>query len=61
MRKGIGAIDPVTGKALAWNPPKPAAQGGQDFLVTSSGLWIGSDSPTFNGEYHRGIAFAPLP
>lgn len=61
VRKGIGAIDPVTGKALAWNPPKPAAQGGQDFLVTAGGLWIGSDSINFNGDYHRGIAFAPLP
>jgi len=60
-RPGIGAINPSTGKALAWNPRKPAAQGGQDFLVTPEGLWVVSDSLRFNGEYHRGIAFAPLP
>ncbi len=60
-RLGIGAIDPVTGKALAWNPGKPARQGGQDFLATKDGLWVPSDSKRFNGEYHRGIAFVPLP
>lgn len=60
-RLGIGAIDPVTGKALEWAPPKPAAQGGQDFLATSEGLWVMSDSRRFDNEYHRGIAFAPLP
>ena len=60
-RRGIGAIDPETGKALAWNPPAPASQGGQDLLATSTGLWAMSDGQKFNGEYHRGIAFAPLP
>jgi len=60
-RKGIGAIDPGTGMALPWNPVKPAAQGGQDFLATTTGLWVVSDSTRFNREYHRGIAFAPLP
>lgn len=60
-RPGLGAIDPVTGMALPWNPRKPARQGGQDFLSTPDGLWVVSDSRRFNGEYHRGIAFAPLP
>ncbi len=60
-RKGIGAIDPETGMAMDWNPVKPAAQGGQDFLATSTGLWVVSDSLRFGGKYHRGIAFAPLP
>ena len=59
-RRGIGAIDPATGKALPWNPDKPARQGGQDFLATDDGLWVPSDSERFNGEYHRGIAFVPL-
>ena len=60
-RLGIGAIHPVTGEALAWNPPKPAAIGGKVFLATPSGLWIGSDSQTFGSERHHGIAFVPLP
>ncbi len=61
VRRGIGAIHPVTGQALPWNPPKPARQGGQDFLATTDGLWVMSDSEKFKGEYHRGIAFVPLP
>lgn len=36
--KGIGTIDPATGKALDWDTPAPAAQGGQDFLATAIGL-----------------------
>jgi hypothetical protein len=60
-RLGIGAIDPVTGVALPWNPPKPAAIGGKAFLATPTGLWVGSDSVKFDGELHHGIAFAPLP
>ena len=61
VRKGIGALDSQTGEALDWNPVKPAAQGGQDFLATETGLWVASDSLRFGGKYHRGIAFAPLP
>ena len=60
-RLGLGAIHPATGKALTWNPSKPAAIGGKAFLATSAGLWVGSDSLKFNGELHRGIAFVPLP
>ena len=60
-RKGIGAINPVTGKALPWNPGKPAQRGGKEMLATSSGLWVASDSLRFNGEPRYGIAFAPLP
>ncbi len=66
-RLGIGAInpndpavDPKGGKALPWNPSKPARIGGMDFLATESGLWVGSDSRLFHGEYRRGIAFVPL-
>jgi hypothetical protein len=60
-RLGIGAIDPNSGLALDWNPSKPAVQGGHDLLATSDGLWVVSDSTKFDGQYHRGIAFAPLP
>ncbi len=60
-RPGLGAIDPATGLALAWNPVKPARAGGKDFLVSSTGLWVGSDSKRFHGEDHYGLAFCPLP
>ena len=60
-REGIGAIDPVGGKALPWNPGKSREVGGRDMLATRSGLWVGSDGAYFNGEYRYGIAFLPLP
>jgi hypothetical protein len=60
-RPGIGAIDPVTGKALSWNPTKTRGVGGKDFLATGAGLWVGSDGNLFNHEFRAGIAFCPLP
>ncbi len=60
VRRGIGAIDPETGMALPWNPAKPAQVGGQAFLSTPTGLWVGSDSAKFSGEQHRGLAYVPL-
>ncbi len=60
-RPGIGAINPSTGLALAWNPGKTRGVGGKDMLLTASGLWVGSDGEYFGGEYHPRIAFAPLP
>jgi hypothetical protein len=59
-REGIGAIDPTVGKALSWNPGKTRGVGGKDLLVTSSGLWVGSDGARFAGEYRARIAFCPL-
>ena len=60
-RPGIGAIDPTTGMALPWNPRKPAQRGGEGFLTTDRGLWVGSDSSRFSGDILHGMAFAPLP
>ena len=59
-REGVGAIHPVTGKALAWDPYKGAQIGGKAFLVTPAGLWTGSDSLRFDTQLRRGIAFTPL-
>jgi hypothetical protein len=59
-RKGIGAIHPLTGKALAWNPGKEGGVGGKEMLATSTGLWIGHDTRYVRGEFHEGLAFFPL-
>jgi hypothetical protein len=59
-REGIGAIDPVGGKALPWNPGKTRGIGGKDFLATSAGLWVASDGARIGGELHDNIAFMPL-
>ncbi len=58
-RPGIGAIDPVSGKALSWNPTKDRGVGGKDLYVTSQGLWVGSDTTHIGHEYHARIALMP--
>ncbi len=60
-RYGIGAIDPVTGKANDWNPTKTRNHGTETLYATSAGLWVGSDGEYFANEHHPGIAFCPLP
>jgi hypothetical protein len=59
-RPGIGAIDPVTGRALPWNPTKSREHGTMVLFATPSGLWVGSDGANFGHEEHAGIGFAPL-
>jgi hypothetical protein len=59
-REGVGAIDPDTGKALPWNPGKNRGVGGKEIYVTSSGVWFGSDTPRFAGEFRSDLAFLPL-
>ena len=59
-RRGIAALNPVTGRALPWNGDKPAKQGGKVLLANGAGLWVGSDSEHFHHEAHRGLAFCPL-
>jgi Carbohydrate binding domain len=59
-RPGIGAIDPVTGRALPWNPTQSRNHGTVALYATPSGLWVGSDGELFGGEDHAGIGFAPL-
>jgi hypothetical protein len=58
-RPGIGAIGPVSGLALSWNPTKDRGVGGKDLYVTSQGLWVGSDTTHIGGEYHARIALMP--
>ncbi|MCW3816513.1 malectin [Micromonospora sp. DR5-3] len=63
-RASIAALDPVSGLPLSWNPGRhPRGYGVTEMLVTSEGLWIGSDQdwigPDF--KYKRAkLAFFPL-
>ena len=59
-RAGIGAINPVTGEALPWNPGKTRGVGGKDLFASSTGLWVASDGAKFSGEYRDNIAYCPL-
>jgi hypothetical protein len=60
-RMGGGAVNPVTGVALPWNPRMPQQKGGYQMLATPAGVWFATDGTYFNGKYHLGIRFAPLP
>lgn len=61
-RRGIGAIDPGTGLALAWNPGLGRTRiGGKALLADASGLWVGNDASTFAGAPRYGLQHAPLP
>ncbi|MBM0238227.1 hypothetical protein JNW88_15660 [Micromonospora sp. ATA32] len=60
-RPGIGAIHPLTGRALAWNPTKDRGVGTGELYATDRGLFVGSDTTVVAGEYHGRVAFFPLP
>ncbi|WP_214327298.1 hypothetical protein [Nonomuraea sediminis] len=60
-REGIAAIDPRTGKALAWNPGRERGIGVKAFLAYSGGLLVGSDTTRLGREYHARLGMFPLP
>jgi hypothetical protein len=61
-RRGLGAIDPSTGKALSWNPTKSIenGRGGYDLYFTSAGLWLGHFETTLAKETHEGLGLLPF-
>ncbi len=59
-RTGLAALDPVNGMPYDWNPTRERGYGVYDFLATSEGLWVGSDTDTLGSEYHPRIGFFPL-
>ena len=60
-REGIAAIDPLSGKALAWNPGRERGIGVKAFLAHKGGLLVGSDTTRLGREYHARIGMFPLP
>jgi hypothetical protein len=58
-REGIAALDPATGRALAWNPGRARGVGVQAFLVTPAGLLVGSDTTRLGDAYHGRIGLFP--
>jgi hypothetical protein len=59
-RPGGGAIDPVTGKALSWNPEMPQQKGGYQMFANGQGVWFATDGLRFGGKYKRGLRLAPV-
>lgn len=58
-RPGIGAIDPITGRALSWNPTRTRGVGIRAFAVCPQGLLVGSDTDRLGHEYHARIGLFP--
>ncbi|NUR71894.1 MAG: delta-60 repeat domain-containing protein [Hamadaea sp.] len=59
-RPGIAAIDPRTGRAMAWNPTRSRGEGLRAFVVCPQGLLVGSDTDQLGHEYHGRIGMFPL-
>ncbi|MEV5412406.1 delta-60 repeat domain-containing protein [Thermopolyspora sp. NPDC052614] len=58
-RPGIGAIHPVTGRALPWNPTRTRGIGVKAFLAHKGGLIVGSDTTRLGREYHARVGMFP--
>lgn len=58
-REGIAAVSPSNGATLPWNPSRTRGHGAGALLVTSAGLWVGSDTTMLGHEYHARIGFFP--
>ena len=58
-REGIAAVDPVTGRALPWNPGRARGHGVEALHATSDGLYVGSDTERLAGEYHARLGMFP--
>ena len=59
-RVGIGALNPSTGRALAWNPTRKRGVGVRAFQVVPQGLIVGSDTDELGKEYHGRIGMFPI-
>jgi hypothetical protein len=57
---GIGAIDPMTGRAIrSWNPERTRGVGAEELVAKPEGLYVGSDTTRLGGEYHARLGVFP--
>jgi hypothetical protein len=59
-RPGIAALDPVTGKAVPWNPTRTRGHGVEVLAATGDGgLLVGCDTEQLGREYHARVGVFP--
>jgi PKD repeat protein len=58
-REGLAALDARNGVPLRWDPGRVRGYGVWDFLTTSTGLYIGSDTSWINGHQRMRIGRMP--
>jgi len=56
-REHVGALNPVDGKALEWNPGSISYEGNKAMEATPRGIFTGGDTPTQGGYNVGRIAF----
>jgi hypothetical protein len=59
-RLGIAALDPRTGRALAWNPGRDRGHGAEALLATRDGLYVGDDTDLLGSEHRPRVGLFPL-
>jgi hypothetical protein len=59
-RPGLGALDPINGVPLSWNPGKDRGVAVWDLHLSNNGMYVGSDTDFTAGEYHPRLAQFPL-
>ena len=57
IRDHVGAVDPVDGKALEWNPGSNSFEGNKAMLATPRGIVTGGDATTQGGYNVGRVAF----
>lgn len=58
-RKGIAALDPLSGVPLSWNPTRDRGRGVEAFLATDDYLYVGSDTVLFDNSVRQRLAILP--
>ena len=56
-REHVGALNPVDGRALEWNPGSISFEGNKAMEVTPRGVFTGGDTPTQGGYNVGRVAF----